>query len=92
MKEKDFLRFGLGFGMWGGDLHLRVEGAGSQLSRTWWLSKSESMGVTSSSRLVPHPGNALRALSGPLAVESSIVVEDAVENRGLYRVFVSHFS
>ena len=28
-------------------------------------------------------------LSGPPAVESSIAVEDAVENRGLYRVFVS---
>ena len=28
-------------------------------------------------------------LSGPLAVESSIAVEDAVENRGLYRIFVS---
>ena len=30
-----------------------------------------------------------RSLSGPPAVESSIAVEDAVENRGLYRVFVS---
>ena len=28
-------------------------------------------------------------LRGPLAVECSIVVEDAVENCGLYRVFVS---
>ena len=28
-------------------------------------------------------------LSGPPAVESSIAVKDAVENRGLYRVFVS---
>ena len=29
--------------------------------------------------------------SRPPAVESSIVVEDAVENRGLYRVFVSRW-
>ena len=28
-------------------------------------------------------------LSGPQTVESSIAVEEAVENRGLYRVFVS---
>ena len=28
-------------------------------------------------------------LSGHPAVESSIAVEDAVENRGLYRIFVS---
>ena len=31
----------------------------------------------------------IASLSGPPAVESSIAVEDAVENRGLYRVFVS---
>ena len=33
--------------------------------------------------------NALTPLSGPPAVETSIAVEDAVENRGLYRVSVS---
>ena len=32
---------------------------------------------------------AREGLSGPPAVESSIAVENAVENRGLYRVFVS---
>ena len=31
-----------------------------------------------------------RLTSWPPAVESSIAVEDAVENRGLYRVFVLH--
>ena len=30
---------------------------------------------------------AVRAICWPPAVESSIAVEDAVENRGLYRVF-----
>ena len=33
----------------------------------------------------------MSSLVGPLRVESSIAVEDAVENRGLYRAFVSRW-
>ena len=33
----------------------------------------------------------LQGFSAPPPVESSIAVEDAVENRSLYRVFVSHW-
>ena len=40
----------------------------------------------------PEGGGCIALTLWPPAVESSIAVEDVVENRGLYRVFVSRLS
>ena len=42
-----------------------------------------------SENLTENEGDFLTQAQWPPAVETSIAVEDAVENRGLYRVFVS---